>query len=514
MPNDAFIDPKTKAPYEQTPENPALVTSGVSVGTPGTLATWESALRKWGSTSLGKALQPATKLAERGFVVDTTFNEQTADNKLRFSQFPETSRLFLPGGQPPAVGSVFRNPDLADTYRLIAERGTKAFYTGPLAQEISRTVKNPPKSADATLPVPPGYLETSDLARYDVRRQAPTRIGYRGYDIYGMAPSSSGGSTVGEALNILERYRLSGMSNADALHRYLEASALAFADRAKYVGDPAYVKVPLKDLLSDKYAAERACLINPKKAAVKPVAAGDTKRYDGRCGPGAGGKKAADTENINTTNLTTTDRWGNVVEYTLTIEQTGGSGITVPGRGFLLNNELTDFSTTYVADDPNRIQGGKRPRSSMAPTIVLRKGKPVLALGSPGGSTIITTVLQMLFNRIDRGMTIEQAIKAPRASQRNMKDVTAEPKFIDAYKAQLAPLRPHVRPAGRRVHQQGGDRGGDRDRVRSQRSADRGLRARTPRRRLCPRRTASSVRCLETVNRSPDAERPTTLRGV
>ena len=153
--------------------------------------------------------------------------------------------------------------------------------------------------------------------------------------------------------------------------------------------------------------------------------------------PGAGGKKAADTENINTTNLTTTDRWGNVVEYTLTIEQTGGSGITVPGRGFLLNNELTDFSTTYVADDPNRIQGGKRPRSSMAPTIVLRKGKPVLALGSPGGSTIITTVLQMLFNRIDRGMTIEQAITAPRASQRNTKDVTAEPEFIDAYKAQL-----------------------------------------------------------------------------
>ena len=470
MPKDAFIDPKTGAPYEQTTANPALVTSGVSVGTPGTLATWESALRKWGSTSLGKALQPAAELAQRGFEVDTTFNEQTADNQKRFSQFPETSRLFLPGGNPPAVGSIFRNPDLAATYRLIAERGTRAFYTGPLAQQISNTVKKPPKSEDATLPVPPGYLEPSDLARYDVRRQAPTKIGYRGFDVYGMAPSSSGGSTVGEALNILERYRLRGMSNADALHRYLEASALAFADRGEYVGDPAYVKVPLKDLLSDRYAAERACLINPKKAAAKPVEPGNVRRYDGRCArPGGPAKPKADTENINTTNLTTTDRWGNVVEYTLTIEQTGGSGITVPGRGFLLNNELTDFSTTYVADDPNRIQGGKRPRSSMAPTIVLRKGEPVLALGSPGGSTIITTVLQMLFNRIDRGMTIEQAIAAPRASQRNMKDVTAEPDFIKAYEAQLEAVRAHVRPAGRRVHQQGGDRCGHGHRVRATR---------------------------------------------
>jgi len=441
MPTDAFIDDATGEPYPQTAEDPALVTSGVSVGTPGTLATWKSALDRWGSTSLGKALRPATKLADRGFVVDETFNEQTADNKLRFSQFPETSRLFLPGGQPPAVGSVFRNPDLADTYRLIAERGTDAFYTGPLARQISRTVKEPPKRADATLPVPPGYLEPSDLARYDVRRQAPTKIGYRGYSIYGMAPSSSGGSTVGEALNILERYRLRGMSDADALHRYLEASALAFADRGEYVGDPAYVKVPLRDLLSDKYAAERACGIDPDKAAVKPVEPGNVRRYDGRCErPGAPGKPKADTENINTTNLTTTDRWGNVVEYTLTIEQTGGSGITVPGRGFLLNNELTDFSTEYEEDDPNRIEGGKRPRSSMAPTIVLRDGEPVLALGSPGGSTIITTVLQMLFNRIDRGMTIEQAIAAPRASQRNMKDVTAEPAFIEAYEAQLKPF--------------------------------------------------------------------------
>ena len=179
--------------------------------------------------------------------------------------------------------------------------------------------------------------------------------------------------------------------------------------------------MPLRDLLSDRYARERACLIDPDHALTPiPTAAGDVTSYDGVCDDAAGeAAPAEDTEGVSTTNLTAADRWGNVVEYTLTIEQTGGSGIVVPGRGFLLNNELTDFSTVYDPEDPNRIQPGKRPRSSMSPTIVLRDGKPFLALGSPGGSTIITTVLQMLFNRLDRGMTIPEAIKAPRSSPRN-----------------------------------------------------------------------------------------------
>ena len=451
MPRNAFIDPATGLPYTETPDPPALVTSGVSVGTPGTLATWRSALRKWGTTSLRRALRPAARLADRGFVVDSTFNKQTADNQDRFAQFPASSELFLPGGQPPAVGSIFRNPDLAATYRLIARRGTGAFYGGPLARQISRTVKNPPKASDATLPVPPGFLEPSDLARYRVLQQAPTRVGYRGYDVYGMAPSSSGGSTVGEALNILERFRLRGMSDVDALHRYLEASALAFADRGRYVGDPAYVDVPLRDLLSDRFAAERACEIDPARAAVKPLTvAGDVTNYDGICDESAArGAADLDTENVNTTNLTASDRWGNVVEYTLTIEQTGGSGITVQRRGFLLNNELTDFTHVYDPADPNRIEGGKRPRSSMSPTIVLRNGKPFLALGSPGGSTIITTVLQMVFNRLDRGMTIVDSIAAPRAAQRNSAAVTAEADFIaDPDTAGLIALGHTFSPAG------------------------------------------------------------------
>ncbi len=285
-------------------------------------------------------------------------------------------------------------------------------------------------------------MTTADLNGYRAKNRKPTSVGYRGYDVYGMAPSSSGGSTVGEALNILERYDLGAMTDAGALHHYLEASALAFADRGAYVGDSRYVNVPLAALLDDTFAAERACKISPTTAATKPVAAGNFASYDGSCATVSRGTvhDDADTENISTTNLTVSDRWGNVVEYTLTIEQTGGSGIVVPGRGFILNNELTDFSTTYSATDPNRIQPGKRPRSSMSPTIVLKDDEPWLALGSPGGSTIITTVLQMLVNRIDRGMTIQQAIAAPRAAQRNTASVTAEQSFIDAYGGLLTPL--------------------------------------------------------------------------
>ncbi|MGH3329692.1 MAG: gamma-glutamyltransferase [Nocardioidaceae bacterium] len=446
MPHDAFIDPKTGKPYNFTPE---LVTSGVSVGVPGTPATWESALNQWGSLSLGQALEPAARLAARGFVVDDTFRSQTLDNKRRFEAFTSTSDLFLPDGDAPEVGSVFENPDLARTYRLLARNGMDAFYDGPLADQIADTVQDPPKNPGTDLPVPVGFMEPSDLASYEAITQDPTRVGYRGYDVYGMAPSSSGGSTVGESLNIMEQYDLAGMTDGAALHHYLEPTALAFADRGAYVGDEAYVDVPLDDLLSDTFAKERACLIDEDTALTKPVAAGDVDGYDGECDdPAAQGAAAEDTENVSTTNLTVADKWGNVVEYTLTIEQTGGSGIVVPERGFLLNNELTDFSLVWHETDPNRIEGGKRPRSSMSPTIVLKDGEPFLALGSPGGSTIITTVAQMLFNRVDRGMTLPEAILAPRASQRNTAAVIAEPEFIDRYGVELTPYGHKLQKSG------------------------------------------------------------------
>ncbi|WP_238342872.1 gamma-glutamyltransferase [Nocardioides cynanchi] len=190
MPHDAFIDPATGQPYNFTPE---LVTSGVSVGVPGSLATWQRALDRWGSRSLGQVLRPGIRVARRGFVVDPTFRQQTLENKTRFEAFRSTRRLFLPGGDAPQVGSVFRNPDLAATYRLIARRGLRVFYRGRLAHEIARTAQHPPKTSSTTLPVPPGFMKPSDLVAYRTVDRAPTHVGYRGYDVYGMAPSSSGG---------------------------------------------------------------------------------------------------------------------------------------------------------------------------------------------------------------------------------------------------------------------------------------------------------------------------------
>lgn len=453
MPNNAFINPATITPTNPTGSpyrfTPDLVTSGVSVGVPGTPATWERALERWGTVKLSEALKPAIKVATRGFVVDETFRQQTLDNKLRFEAFTSTSGLFLPGGDAPAVGTVFQNHDLAETYRLLARDGMSAFYTGPLAEQIAATVQNPPKSPTTSLPVPVGHMTAADLASYRVLDQAPTHVNYRGYDVYGMAPSSSGGTTVGESLNILSQFDLAPTDVPAAYHHYLEASALAFADRAKYVGDPAFVDVPTAELTDPVFGKERACQLNPLQAATKPVAPGDVTGYDGVC-PAAAAALAdeSDTENISTTNLTVSDKWGNVVEYTLTIEQTGGSGIVVPGRGFILNNELTDFSTVYSPTDPNRIEPGKRPRSSMSPTIILQDGKPFLALGSPGGSTIITTVLQTILNRVDLGMSTPEALAAPRASQRNTEKVTAEPEFIAAYGGQLTPYGHLFTPSG------------------------------------------------------------------
>jgi gamma-glutamyltranspeptidase/glutathione hydrolase len=238
-------------------------------------------------------------------------------------------------------------------------------------------------------------------------------VNYRGLDVYSMGPPSSGGSTVGEALNILEGYDLASMTRERALHHFLEASRYSFADRNAYLADPAYFDVPLSGLLSKSYAATRRALIK-ETAAPGAVPPGDPYPFEG-----------AET----TTHLATSDKSGNVVSYTFTIESTGGAGLVVPGYGFLLNNELTDFnfdSTTH----PNRVEGGKRPRSSMAPTIVTRAGQPFLAIGSPGGATIITTVLQILLDRVDLGLTLPQAIADPRASQRNAVNTGAEPAFL------------------------------------------------------------------------------------
>ena len=255
---------------------------------PGTLATWESAARKWGTKSLGSLLQPAARVAERGFPVDATFRQQVTDNAAAFGQFESTSDLYLPGGAPPAVGSTLRNPDLADTYRLIARRGTGVFYSGAVGRDIVRTVQQPPVAADPigawAYPIRGADLRMSDLADYQVRYPAPTKSGYRGLAVYGMSTPSSGGTAVGEALNILEKADLSEVAVTQALHQYLEATALAFADRNRYVG--AYTPQWLLDqLISDGWAGSAPARSTRPTALAKPVAPGDidaTRLHPGR----------------------------------------------------------------------------------------------------------------------------------------------------------------------------------------------------------------------------------------
>ena len=406
--------------------------SGMSAGVPGTPATWEKALREYGTFSLARALAPGIDVARTGFVIDPTFYGQVQGALPWFDDFPATARIYLnPDGTPHAVGTVQRNPDLAGAYERLADLGVeRGFYRGPIASAMVRTVQRPPVAPTADHGYIPGVMTTGDLRAYRAIERPPTHVNYRGLDVYGMGPPSSGGSTVGEALNILKGYDLSSMTRAQALHLYLEASRFAYADRNAYLADPAYYDVPLRGLLSDGFAAARRALINPTHAANSPVAPGDPYPFEGSgAEPGAAKVTTTDRGPGTTTNLTVTDRFGNVVEYTFTIESIGGNAMVVPGWGFLLNNELTDFNYGSLTH-PNRVEGGKRPRSSMSPTILLRGGRPYLAVGSPGGATIITTVLQILVDRLDLGMTLPDAIADPRASQRNAAVSDAEPAFI------------------------------------------------------------------------------------
>jgi gamma-glutamyltranspeptidase/glutathione hydrolase len=418
--------------------------SGLSVGVPGTVETWDEALERYGTISLADALAAGIRVARDGFVVDQTFFDQTRDNVDFFNDIPATAALYLdPDGTPHDVGTVFRNPDLARTYERIAHLGAKGFYRGAVADALVETVQHPVVSPTANHTWRPGLMTMRDLHTYTAPERTPTRVAYRGVDVYGMGPPSSGGSTVGEALNILEGYALSTMTREAALHYFIEASRYSFADRGAYLADPAYFDVPLTGLLSDGFAATRRALIT-ETAATSQAAPGDPYPFNG--GGSASVQASVSEARVGTTtHLTTADRWGNVVAYTFTIESTGGAGLVVPGFGFLANNELTDFDFGSLTH-PNRVEGGKRPRSSMSPTIVLRDGKPLLAVGSPGGSTIITTVLQILLDRLDLGLTLPQAIADPRLSQRNPanRQTQVESAFLATAEAAALQARGHV----------------------------------------------------------------------
>jgi gamma-glutamyltranspeptidase/glutathione hydrolase len=401
--------------FEQT------VASGMSVGVPGTVRGWHEALERYGSMPLKKVLQPAIKVAADGFKVNANFSHLVASNEAKFQLFPATAKLYLKDGKALPEGSLLRNPDLAKAYRELAAGGIKVFYEGKMARAIVDTVNNPGGKVRA------GAMTMADLANYEARIRQPLRSTYRGYDIYGMPLPSSGGVAVAEALNILEGYDLKSMPRDKVEHLYLEASRLAFADRNAYLADPEYLEAPVQGLMSKDYAARRRELINPQRAAAHAEAGDPYPFQNDQSVPLRPAQSKLLAEGAHTTHLTVSDKDGNIVSYTFTIESWGGSGITVPGYGFLLNNEMTDFD--FSGPHPNVPEAGKRPRSSMSPTLAFKNGKPAFSVGSPGGSTIITTVLQTIVNHIDLGMTMSQAVDAPRLSERNNSATNIEPGY-------------------------------------------------------------------------------------
>ena len=435
------IDHRETAPAAATPslflENgreidfEAAVASGASVGVPGTVRGWHEALTRYGTMTFKQVLLPAIGVASKGFPVNETFSHLTAQNETKFRRFASTSALYLKDGKALRAGTLLKNPGMARAYREIAANGYRAFYSGPMARAIVGAVNQPPVAAG--FKVRGGAMTLADLANYESRIRLPVRTSYRGYDIYGMGLPGSGGIAIGEALNILEGYNLKALPRATAEHLYLEASRLSFADRNAYAGDPEYVDVPVAGLLSKDYAARRRGQIGMERVLGK-TGAGDPYPFQNDAStplrPQASRLLA---ENAHTTHLAVSDKDGNVVAYTFTIESWGGSGITVPGYGFILNNELTDFD--FSGPHPNVPEPGKRPRSSMSPTIALRGGKPAFTVGSPGGSTIITTVLQTIVNHVDFGMPLDRALNAPRLSQRNDTVTDIEPGFAGTLQA-------------------------------------------------------------------------------
>ncbi|MBC7454636.1 MAG: gamma-glutamyltransferase [Massilia sp.] len=440
------IDHRETAPASFTPtvfhENgheirfESVLASGMSVGVPGTVRGWHEALQRYGSMSFRQVLAPAIAVAVNGFKINQNFVHLIEGNEAKFALFPATAALYLKDGKALPAGATLRNLDLARAYRALAAGGVKVFYEGAMARAIVDAVNHP--AVAAGMQVRAGQMTLADLSSYEARLRQPVRSTYRGYDLYGMPLPSSGGVAVAEALNILEGYDLASMPKEQAEHLYLEASRLAFADRNAYLADPEYIDVPLAGMLSKEYAARRRALITPGQAsAPAPAPAGDPYPFQNDASvPLRPVRPVATkllTEGAHTTHLTVSDKEGNIVAYTFTIESWGGSGMVVPGYGFLLNNEMTDFD--FSGPHPNVPEAGKRPRSSMAPTLAFKNGKPAFSIGSPGGATIITTVLQTIVNHVDLGMTMENAVNAPRLSQRNGATTDVEAGFAGSAQA-------------------------------------------------------------------------------
>jgi gamma-glutamyltranspeptidase/glutathione hydrolase len=359
-----------------------------SVAVPGTVAGLALALQKYGTMDLKEVMEPAIQLAEQGFPVSKLLNSMMATNAGKLSQFPAAARVFLKHGRPYRVGERLFQKDLAGTYRLIVENGPDVFYKGAIAQAIVDAMKQGG-----------GLITLEDLADYRPVLRPPVQGNYRGYEILSMGPPSSGGTQVIELLNILEGYDMArlGLNSPQSIAIMAEALKKVFADRAKYMGDPDFVKIPLAELLSKERAEKlrNGIKVETSRFPSPAVAAGFPLQ-----------------ESMQTTHLSIADRAGNLVALTQSLDQFFGSGVVVPGTGILLNDEMGDFSPE--PGEPNSIAPGKRPLSSMAPTLVLKEGKPYLSIGMPGATRIISVLPQILMNLIDHGLPIQEAVNAPR----------------------------------------------------------------------------------------------------
>ena len=395
------------------------IASGLAVGVPGTVAGLALAHRKYGSGrfTLAQLIAPAVALARDGFVIDGDLADTFHTARPLFARWPSSAKVFLkPDGQTYGRGERLIQTDLADTLEAIGKNGPRAFYEGPIAEKIAAAVRGGG-----------GVMTANDLKAYRAIVREPVRGHYRGYDIVSMPPPSSGGLHLVQMLNILEGYDLkkSGAATPETAHHLIEAMKRAYADRAVYLGDPDFVKVPARALMSKRYATTLRTGISEQATPSIAIRNGNPVRAEGQ----------------NTTHYSVVDRFGNAVSNTYTLNLSYGNGLVADGTGVLLNNEMDDFSAkpgtpnTYglVGADANAPAPRKRPLSSMTPTIVLKNGKPFLVTGSPGGSRIITTVLQIVSNVIDHGMDVAQATTAPRLHHQWLPDqISAERGYPDA----------------------------------------------------------------------------------
>ena len=375
--------PKASRPELFTKEtlNEGVLASPV----PSNLRGYDELLKTYGTKSLAEVLAPAIELAEKGYVVDRSFARQIARSAEGFRKYPTTARVYLPDGQAPAEGSLFRQPDYARTLKQVATKGAEDFYSGDLARRIAAFYK-----------AQGGILSLEDLREYQAKWVDPISIAYRGYTIYTQPPNSSAVAMLAE-LNIMEGFDNAalGHNSAPYLHRFMEAMRLALADRNKFVADTDAVAVPIQQLLAKPYAAARRRTIDPQRAA--PV-----------INPG----DIASTPDGDTTHLTVVDKDGNMAALTQTLGGSWGSSVVVGDTGLFFSNQMRHMH--LEPDSPSKIRGGIRPRSNQSPTVVLKDGRPFMALGSPGGDGIWQRVAQVIVNVLDFNMNIQEAIAAPR----------------------------------------------------------------------------------------------------